>query len=150
MNDLQEYANVVHRARKDVEFLRAQLVDLQDQLDASELGQSVASAKIALKEAKERTADVESKLKELAVKNYKDTGDKKPHPAVTIKIFSTVEIIDRKAALTWTVQNASKAVKLDSIKFKAAVKNLDELSFIKKDTEHRATLSSKLSLYEEV
>lgn len=76
-----------------------------------------------------------------AIAEYNRTGEKKPHPAVEVKIMTEV-LYDDEEALKYARIHIPNAVKLDTKKFEAAAKAL-ELPFVKIEEYPKAYVSNK-------
>ena len=87
---------------------------------------------------------LEKEIKEESVLIF-DGVNRNPFPGIQIKEFHPVSILNMVQAFQWASQNAPFTLKLDEIKFKKAVENL-ELIFIEKKTEYRGQIDSDLSV----
>lgn len=76
-----------------------------------------------------------------AIAEYNRSGERKPHPAVEVKIMTEV-LYDDEEALKYARLHIPNAVKLDTKKFEAAAKAL-ELPFVRTEEYPKAYVSSK-------
>ena len=70
---------------------------------------------------KAATKEAEAIVRELAIAAYNDTGDKKPHPAATIRVMRRVDY-EKDDALIWVKANAPTLLVLDKKGFESGVK----------------------------
>jgi len=87
-------------------------------------------------------AELESKIKGLAVSHYSETQEKKPVPGVEVKIFTVVDY-DEKAAREWCFTNLRPALKLDKTEFEKMAKS-GNVEIAQVRTEPRAQIASDL------
>lgn len=73
--------------------------------------------------ADEAITRLENEIRSAAVNGYVSAGIKKPHPSVTVKMFTTVAIPDEAAAREWCFINFRPALKFDAKTFEKAVKD---------------------------
>jgi len=88
--------------------------------------------------------DAESKLRELTLKAYVETGSKAPAPGVSVKIFQTLEYAEAQA-LTWALDHRM-AVKLDAKAF-GRIAEASPIDFVTKKEEPRAQIATNLDEY---
>jgi hypothetical protein len=91
-------------------------------------------------------ADLEEQVRALAVAHFGDTGDKHPHAAVGIKLFTFYDY-DPISAKRYCVEHLPTALTLDGRKFERAAEVLD-LDFVKIGKEPRAQIASDLTDWE--
>ncbi len=88
---------------------------------------------------------LEETIRNEALTEFAFNGTKKPHEAVTIKMFKTVTVKDEAQAREWCFTNFRPALKLDAKVFESAVKDGNipaELATVK--DEPRAQIATKL------
>ena len=107
---------------------------------------------IQLKETASEIADTVSQMEEHikaeAKTQFALDGNKKPHAAVTIKMFSTVSILHEPTAREWCFSNFRPALKLDTKTFENAVKDGNvPIDIATASEEPRAQIASDLSKY---
>jgi len=110
-------------------------------LDNAEYKRLVESAKMFA----DKVAELEVEIKKAAGEVYAVDGNKNPHPAIAIKIFSAVKILDESAAREWCFANFRPALKMDTRIFEKAVKDKSvpiELATVSDDP--RAQIASDL------
>lgn len=98
-----------------------------------------------LRIAKANVADAEAAVRERAVGIYAKTGDKAPHGAVKIKIYTVLDY-GPADALDYAREHLPQALKLVKRTFEQAAKVL-ELDFVTITQEPRATIARDLSEY---
>ena len=91
-------------------------------------------------------ADLEEQVRAAAVACYDNTGNKHPHAAVEIKLF-TVYDYDPLKAKQYAVEHLPTALSLDTRKFQRAAEVLD-LDFVKIGKEARAQIAADLADWE--
>ena len=89
-----------------------------------------------------RVADEEAKLRELTVKAYNETGNKKPAPGVAIREISHM-MYSLEAAFEWATEH-KMALSLDRKAFEGIAKST-QIDFVKVVTEAQGTISQDLS-----
>lgn len=115
-------------------------------LEESELYKEYEKAQNAAKSTSNLVDSLKALIREQALREFEETGDKTPVKGVQIKSFSIVSVTDDKTAKKWAAENAPLLLSLDLNKFRKAVENLD-LPFVVKGVEHRAEIASDLSMY---
>lgn len=93
--------------------------------------------------AKSACAEAETKLRELTLKAYAETGEKAPEVGVGIRVVPTLEY-DGKEALTWGLEH-KLALKLDTSGFEKMVKaNPVSFGFVTITDKATATIATEL------
>jgi hypothetical protein len=139
-----EVAHLAYR-RRVVAEREALLIEEEAKLHASLLWQMVGARQRSLNQAKDKQADAETEVRKEALAAYEETGDKKPHPAVPIKMYTVLEY-EEANALDYAREHLPKALKLVKRTFEKAAKVL-ELDFVTVTQEPRATIARDLSEY---
>jgi hypothetical protein len=106
------------------------------------------SLEMALNEAISIESQILTDVKEMTIKEYEQTGNKKPHPATGIREVTEVDILDPIAAIEWCKFNFSPGLALDEkafIDFAKVGKAPKDLVNVRK--EITATVSKDLSEY---
>lgn len=98
-----------------------------------------------LQETKKESTEAEAEVRKQALGVYEETGDKAPHPAVTIKMYTVLDYQEINA-LSYAREHLPQALKLDKRTFETAAKVLD-LGFVDIVQEPRATIARDLSGY---
>lgn len=122
-----------------------ELKEAETKLVASPLWQQWESARVNLQIAKGNVLSNEADVRERALGIYEEVGDKIPHPAVTIKMYTVLNYEDLNA-LDYAREHLPKALKLDKRTFETAAKVLN-LDFVTIQQEPRATIARDLSGY---
>ena len=133
------------RARCIVAEYEATLVEAEEELHATPEWAAADQALQDIRQAKVEQANVETEVRERALGIYEETGDKAPHPAVTIKMYTVLDYEDADA-FDYAREHLPKALKLDKRTFEKAAKIL-ELDFVVIRQEPRATIARDLSGY---
>ena len=140
MKPIQELAQL----RKALEEIKANMNADLEKFQARREWQDLQITRAGIEEAIRLTED---DIRTEAVLMYKATAEKKG-TGVTVKIFTTAEIIDEAAALQWCKQNFTPALKLNVSMFeKAAKAGTVPAELVKIDTEPRAQIDSDLSKF---
>ena len=92
-------------------------------------------------DAKNYCQEAETKLRELTLEAYSQTGNKAPVPGVTVKIFQTLDY-DPKEALKWALHHEI-ALSLDKKSFETFAK-ATPLEFVSITEEPRAQIATQL------
>jgi hypothetical protein len=79
--------------------------------------------KATVGETSATVSQMEEAVRSAALESFRADGNKKPHPAVSIKIFQTTKILDEDAAREWCFANFRPALKLDAKTFEKAAKD---------------------------
>jgi len=138
--------NVQHLAR-----CRQIQLEYQKELDGLEVaieekfGKALERINSLLATAKADVVGAEERVRRAALAAYDVDGNKRPHPAVTVKSYSTVAY-DSTAALDYARQHLPQVIKLDARAFERAAKALG-LEFVKLGVEARPTIARDLSEY---
>lgn len=141
MTTIQELAVL----RKEIEEVKAVMKSELDNFQAAPFWVDLQTRRAGIEEAIRLAEEV---IRDEAITAYKADETKKKGPGVTVKIFTTVEIIDEGAALQWCKQNFTPALKLNTAMFeKAAKAGTIPAELAKVDTEPRAQIDSDLSKF---
>lgn len=92
----------------------------------------------------EPIANLETKIREIALKEFEIYNDKHPHEKVDIKIFTEAEVTDPTKARDWAFENLPAALKLDDAKVKKYAKEFGEVPGVTIKTEPRAQIATQL------
>jgi hypothetical protein len=86
----------------------------------------------------------ETKLREMTIKIYQETGNKQPAPGIGIREITRVEY-DPKQAVKWAIEHKI-ALSLDKKSFEGWAK-ANQLDFVKISTEPQAIIATDLSAF---
>lgn len=89
--------------------------------------------------------EVESAIRLAALDSYGENGDKHPHTAVTIKVYTRLDY-DPETAFTYCTHHLTVALRMDKRKFEKVAKAAG-LVFVDTVDEPRATIKRDLSAY---
>jgi len=90
--------------------------DIQDRY-----GEALTKAQQYLNTAKQDVADNEELVRSLALIEYARTGDKRPHPAAGIRVYTILDY-EPEAALQYCLRHNTDALQLDKRAFEKAAK----------------------------
>ena len=134
--DIEAQIKVVIEARQKTTELKSQRDTLLE--DWNKANQVLFDA---LTQAGAEAAEAETKLKELTLQAYEQTGNKAPALGVSIKIFQTLDY-DPKEALKWAMSH-QLALNLDKKSFENLAKTTP-LEFVTTGEEPRAQIAQNL------
>jgi len=146
--------NLVHNlaiARSTTANLKAELAQVNAEAAAmvkERFGERIKQLTDWLSRAQADLEANEQAVRETALEAYLETGNKHPHPAITIKVFTKLDY-DEEQAVTYCVEHLPKALKVDKRKFEAVAKAA-ELDFVQITDDPKATVATDLSEYEGV
>ena len=124
---------------------KAEVAAAQAELETSGVWKYLEQQRGYLKTAQADVADAEVEVRRQALAVYLETGDKAPHPAVKVKIYTVLYYNDGEA-LDYARVYIPRAVRLVKRTFEKAAKVL-ELDFVDFTDEPRATIARDLSGY---
>lgn len=143
MADLNDLVSELARARVELAGVRAQL-------EALMANDAIVEAQAYERSTKMRIAELENAIREAALKEYAENGNKRPHSAIAVRINKRLRY-DVNAALEYCRKHFDAAVEvvLNTKVFEKAAKaapNLD-LDFVQVVEEPQATIASDLTPY---
>ena len=121
------------------------LIEAEAELHASPLWQQVEARRGSLNQAKSKQADAEIAVRQEAMAVFAETGNKAPHPAIKIKVYTVLEYRDEDA-IDYAREHLPEALKLDRRIFIRAAKAV-AMNFVAILSEPRATIARDLSEY---
>jgi len=140
MADLNDLVSELARARVELAGVRAQL-------EALMANDAIVEAQAYERSTKMRIAELENAIREAALKEYAENGNKRPHSAIAVRINKRLRY-DINAALEYCRKHFDAAVEvvLNTKVFEKAAPNLD-LDFVQVVEEPQATIASDLTPY---
>lgn len=140
MADLNDLVSELARARVELAGVRAQL-------EALMANDAIVEAQAYERSTKMRIAELENAIREAALKEYTENGNKRPHSAIAVRINKRLRY-DVNAALEYCRKHFDAAVEvvLNTKVFEKAAPNLD-LDFVQVVEEPQATIASDLTPY---
>lgn len=142
MSDVSELVKDLAVARKNEAEEKAILDSINAEIQA-QYGERLELAQKYLSTARIDVADAEAKLEKAVSDQYKVDGNKKPHPALMVKIYTVLEY-DPGVALDYCRQHLPNAVKLDKAQFEKVAK-VAGLHFVEAKDDPRLTIARDLS-----
>ena len=124
---------------------KAEVADIQAELEASALWKVLLERKAMLGAAQKAVNAQADCVRKLAVEAYGETGDKQVHPAVQVKMYAILDY-DPANALNYAREHLPGALKLNRQAFEKAAKAIG-LDFVTMDQEPRAVIAGDLSKY---
>ena len=143
---MDDLIRILARARKWLERDAEAASAAIKLVEATPLWENWLSANAMVMKGRAVVADLEEQVRALAVAQYDGTGDKHPHAAVEIKLFSVYDY-DPFKAKQYAIEHLPTALSLDTRKFQKAAEVL-ELDFVKISKEARAQIAADLSDWE--
>ena len=132
--------------RREEAELKEQVADLKERIAATDLGVKLKEAEEQLKEAKVKTERWDSLVRYLGVNATTLTGERKPHPAVTVKQYTEFEYC-KATAHDWACSAMPWLLKLDERAFEKVCRSAD-IPFVEVKLVNRSTIKTDLSAYE--
>ena len=145
---LDEMVRKLAEARRIMDEYREQMKALQVDVDAEieeRFGGERRRLVALLETAATEVLDADDALRAAAVAEYEATQDKRPHPAVTVKVYTTLSYEEADAS-AYCREYLWKALKLDRREFEKAARVL-EPEFVTFEVEPKATVATDLSAY---
>ena len=133
------------RAREEKEYTKERIGRLQAEIALTPLGEQLQSAMDCLAAAEETVATADSTLRKATLDGYHRTHEKRPHKAVTVKIYTVLEY-DAEAAIMEAIEHFRWTLKLDKRKFDRIAKDAD-FAFVTKRVDPRVSVARDLSFY---
>jgi hypothetical protein len=148
--ETEDYLHELAISRTKVARFKAEVKDLEKELNESELGVKLQEAKDGLKIMEAAQNGLVAGIKERIEVEFVRTGleNTKPFEGVQIKKFQQVRILDEKMAKAWAATNAPNVLSIKKAPFNKIAKALDGLEFVETYNEWRAQIASDLSMYE--
>ncbi len=137
---ITERINVVVEAREKARELKSQRDTLLEEWNKA--NQVLFDT---LTQAGAEVAEAEDKLREMAVAQYAETGEKAVAPGIGIRVLSRLGY-DSKEAMDWAIKH-ELALKLDTSAFEKIAKT-SNLSFVIISEEPTATIATELAKVE--
>ena len=137
-------ARLAH-ARHIETALKELLARRETELRATPQWQQWEAESIDLRAAMVNVLSAETEVRDQALAAYATTGDKAPHPAVKIKIYTMLDY-EPADALDYAREHLPQALEVIKRTFEKAAKVL-ELDFVDFTEEPRATIARDLSEY---
>jgi hypothetical protein len=136
-------------ARESKEVVKIAMKKMIDDVtDKPEYKALEAELQTAMKEELEATSEVQL----AALAEFESTGrtDKHPHPTITVKEMSKVEVLDMEKSREWCFENFKPALVLDDKAFKemaGTFRGRVPSELIAYTTEYKATIARDLTDY---
>ena len=122
MDELVELISELSRCRYQLQAEQDEWDRLQDDIKR-QFGKRMEVLAGQLAKARDAVSTVEDTVRTTAVEQYRQDGNKHPHPAVTVKVFSVLEY-NQDAALKFAVESMPDALKLNASVFEKNAKVL--------------------------
>jgi hypothetical protein len=132
---------------KASEALAEEMEKARDVLEMTESWMAYEAARAAHGELLMDIENLRSEIKNDAIEDYEQTGEKKPTEGVAIRIYRRVDY-DPEIALEWCKQSLPKALKLDKSMLEKHLKAIQDTAppeWVEYYEEPRPTISSDLS-----
>ena len=142
--DITEFATLKARQAR----LTEQMDAMVEQVTGTPEYQELKAQFIVVSEALENT---DTNIRTSALEHYKASADKRPHPAIGIRLMTKC-YYSEQLAVEWCKDNMPHALKLNKTMFEKharAVSQTIPLEFVEVATEPQVTISRDLSQYME-
>jgi hypothetical protein len=143
--DMEDLIRELARWRTIVGKLEVQLNKARSVLDATWEAGEVRQAEEVLAASRGTVFDLEIEVRTQALAAYKADGNKHPHGAVSIKVFTPLEY-DPAMALAYCRERLPEALKLD-VKLFERVAKMTRPVFVTEKEVPRADIAGDLSAY---
>lgn len=145
MDNLNEAITHLAFCRGDEKAIAELIGTFEKEIAASDLGQRLQVAREVLIGIKATVTQASQEVREAALTTYEETGEKSPHPAIKVKIYTVLEYSDSEA-LDYAHRLLPEALKLDKRTFEKVARAI-EPEFVTVTQEARATIARNLSQY---
>jgi hypothetical protein len=132
---------VLKTAREEVQRYKDEMTAMLKSVTESP---NYAATRQAADEATDRASQIEEAIRATAVEHYTQTGDKNPHPKVTVKIFKVFSVTDPARVLAWVKQNLADALVVDEKKVKSYATKIGAVEGTTLTDEARAQIATEL------
>lgn len=136
-------------ARRAEQVCREEIEAVETAIAATSLGVRLSALRnVYLPGMRSAVQASEDAARDAALALYEQTGDKKVHPDISIRVYQ-VAVYDTGQALDYARAHLSTALRLDSRTFEKAAKAI-ELDFVTWHDDPRPAITKDLSKYEGV
>lgn len=142
---MNQQVRILAHLRRHEDNAKSLVECIENEIATSGLGQKLARARDLLAATKLDRAEAEDNLRNIALAQYETDGDKQPHPAIGIAIYTILDY-DEGQALDYARLHLPKALRLDKRVFEKAAKAI-EPDFVTIGQEPRVRIASDLSQY---
>ena len=145
---LDEMVRKLAEARAELATHKTEKAKLEDRITAEiveKYGDEGARLNELIAAAQQAEIAADEALRAAAVAQYEATQDKRPHPAVTVKVYTTLSY-EEADALEYCQKHLPKALKLDRREFEKVARAAEPV-FVTFVVEPKATVATDLSAY---
>ncbi len=122
---LSEMIEALRQEREILEIKRRSAAEAQEWLERTPEWQALCKAKQELQRVQDAVEQREQMIHDEAVRLYQSTGEKKPHPAVSIRVFREPQY-DEQTMRNWLMANAPTFLKIDAARLKKSAEALPD------------------------
>ena len=144
MNEINELVAQLAVRRRNAERIKAKIRALESKIADTKEGQELALCMAALSNCNDQEKLADNFVRSAAVSAYEQHGEKKPHPAITGKMFTIAECDNPDALFVYCLHNLTGALKLDMPIIKKLVQ-IVELPGVRVEQEFRPQIARDLS-----
>ena len=147
--NIKERLRIMAVLEKEAQELTDWIEETGKELEADPIYQRYEKLVEQRKEVMDKKKNISDGLKELAVLQYFDIGEKKPAPGVEVRIYTRLNY-DEETAFSFCEQHLPAALKLDKKKFEKYVKAMEEVDpvdFVEIVEDPRVFISGDFSEY---
>lgn len=134
---MSEYDALLEKLRSDRLEAEGAKATRDEILEDLKKNNNYLSNDFIYKQALERIADTEEKIKMLAHTEWLNTKNKNPHPSVAVKIFKTFKVINADAVREWVLKNLPAALSPDMSKVQKYAMEIGPVDGTEKGEEAR-------------
>ena len=132
-------------ARRTVQRFKDDIAAVEAEIEA-QYGERLGHLKDSLRLSQDDVLEYEQRVRDAALESYQADGNKHPHPAITVKVF-TYLLYDEGVALDYCIQHLQSTLKMDKTKFEKVAKVVKP-DFVEIGQEPKPTIARDLSEYE--
>lgn len=125
---------LVDQTKDDLNTMIAVVKNLDEYKNVSELKTK----------AEERLDSLEKEIKAFALASFAETGNKKPHEKLSVKIYRKFKVVDPNKMLAWVKTNLADALIVDSGKVKDYATKIGAVDGTEIVEEAQAQIASEL------
>ncbi len=143
---MQNLVNRLREKKLEVSEAREQIVKIREELEKTELGQSLVQAIEYNSVVGEELKAIEDHLRKAVLEYYRDTDDKNPVDGVSVIINKSL-VYDIDWAIAWAINFAVDMLKLDKKLFEKHAKSVADtmpLDFVTIEDEPAVRIAKKL------
>ena len=132
--------------QREIDNVSGQLQEIREVVERIPVVQQLNELSSRLSRLRKEYEQLRESIRQQCVAVYKETGEKRPHPAAEIRMYTNI-IYDEKDAVAFCMERLPEALRVDKRQFKAFVLNVTAPDFVQVEKEPRCFLATDLSLF---